>query len=212
MRALPSSVSIRRPRPISSSSLRNGSVPSCDRNWCSNTRPSRRWRISSPMAKAGWRMPPAADRDLAVAAALPSLTALLRHRATVQPGDRAYVALSDRGHEDAAITFAELDRRAAALASRLAEHAAPGSRALLLFPMGIECLVAFFGCLYAGLIGVPLMVPRRQSARDASVNILADCSPRLALTPAERLSGVRGDLVGRSHHADLEWLAVDAQP
>src|SRR5256885_2063065 len=138
MRALPSSVSIRRPRPISSSSLRNGSGPSCDRNWCSNTRPSRYWRISSPMAKAGWRMPPAADRDLAIVAALPSLTALLRHRAAMQPEDRAYVALSDRGQEDSTVTFAELDDRAMALARQIARRALPGERALLLFPMGIE--------------------------------------------------------------------------
>ncbi len=155
-------------------------------------------------------MPPAADSDLSVLAALPSLSALLRHRAAAQPNDRAYIALSDRGREDATITFAELDHRAAALASRLAKHAAPGSRALLLFPMGIECLVAFFGCLYAGIVGVPLMVPRRQSARDSSASILADCGPRLALTTAELLSGARGDLTGRFQHAGLEWLAVDA--
>jgi acyl-CoA synthetase (AMP-forming)/AMP-acid ligase II len=162
------------------------------------------------MAKAGWRMPPAADRDLAIVAALPSLTALLRHRAAVQPDDRAYVALSDRGQEDSTVTFAELDRRAAALASQIASRAFPGERALLLFPMGIECLVAFFGCLYAGIIAVPMMVPRRQTARDASASILADCNPRLALTTAELLSGARGDLTGRFQHAGLEWLAVDA--
>src|SRR4029077_15015405 len=76
-------------------------------------------------------------------------------------------------------------------------------------PMGIDCLVAFFACLHAGIIGVPMMVPRRQSARDASARILADCDPRLALTTAELLSGARGDLTGRFRHAGLEWLAVD---
>jgi acyl-CoA synthetase (AMP-forming)/AMP-acid ligase II len=154
-------------------------------------------------------MRPAADPDLSAIAALPSLTALLRHRAAVQPDDRAYVALSDRGHEDRTITFAELDRRAAALARQIAGRAASGERALLLFPMGIDCLVAFFACLHAGIIGVPMMVPRRQSARDASASILADCAPRLALTTAELLSGARGDLVDRFQHAGLEWIAVD---
>jgi acyl-CoA synthetase (AMP-forming)/AMP-acid ligase II len=157
-------------------------------------------------------MRPAADPDLSTIAALPSLTALLRHRAAVQPDDRAYVALSDRGHEDRTINFAELDRRAAALARQIAGRAASGERALLLFPMGIDCLVAFFACLYAGIIGVPMMVPRRQSARDASASILADCDPRLALTTAELLSGARGDLTGRFRHAGLEWLAVDTTP
>ena len=154
-------------------------------------------------------MRPAADPDLSAIAALPSLTALLRHRAAVQPDDRAYVALSDRGHEDRTITFAELDRRAAALARQIAGRAASGERALLLFPMGIDCLVALFACLYAGIIGVPMMVPRRQSARDASASILADCNPRLALTTAELLSGARGDLIGRFQHAGLEWIAAD---
>ena len=155
-------------------------------------------------------MPHPDEHELSVLAALPSLTALLRHRAAAQPDDRAYIALSGRGSEEAAITFGELDRRAAQLATRLAERAKPGDRALLLFPMGIECLVAFFACLYAGIIAVPIIVPRRQSTRDASGSIVADCEPRLALTTNELLSGARGDLVGRFRHAGLEWLAVDA--
>ena len=153
---------------------------------------------------------PAADRDTPRLADLPSLAAVLRFRATEQPNARAYVALSDRGREDAAVTFAELDRRAAALAQRLAARALPGERALLLFPIGIDCLVAFFGCLYAGIIAVPMMVPRRQSARDASSSILADCTPRLALTTAELADGARGDLLGRFRKAGLEFFAVDA--
>src|SRR5437764_5655506 len=161
------------------------------------------------MRKTEYRMPDPADRDPALIAALPSLTALLRHRATTQPDDRAYVALSDRGGEGSAIAFAELARRAAALATRIAKRAEPGARALLLFPMGIDCLVAFFACLYAGIIAVPMMVPRRQSTRDASRSILADCEPRLALTTSELLSGMRGDLVRRLNHAGLEWLATD---
>jgi len=136
-------------------------------------------------------MPAPADRDVALIAALPSLTALLRHRAVAQPDDRAYVALSDRGGEERTITFGELERRAATLAARIAKRAEPGARALLLFPMGIDFLIAFFACLYAGIIAVPVMVPRRQSTRDASRSILADCEPRLALTTSELLSGRR---------------------
>src|SRR5438045_4287695 len=163
----------------------------------------------SLMGKAEYRMPDPADRDPALIAALPSATATLPPRAPPQPGARAYGALSDRCGEGSAITFDELDRRAAALATRIAKRAEPGARALLLFPMGIDCLVSFFACLYAGVIAVPMMVPRRQSTRGASSSILADCEPRLALTTQELLSGMRGDLVGRLNYAGLEWLAVD---
>jgi acyl-CoA synthetase (AMP-forming)/AMP-acid ligase II len=138
-----------------------------------------------------------------------SLADLLRVRAASQPQDRAYVLLSDRGGEVAAISFADLDRRAAVLARRLAGSAAAGDRALLLFPMGIDCLVAFFGCLYAGIIAVPMMLPRRQSRRDASSAIVADCGPRLALTTTDVLGGARGNLRDRFPQQGLEWIAVD---
>jgi acyl-CoA synthetase (AMP-forming)/AMP-acid ligase II len=137
-----------------------------------------------------------------------SLADLLRHRARVQPDDRAYAVLSDRGREEAAITFAELCRRAERLAGRIAAQASPGERALLLCPNGIGFMVGFFGCVLAGVIAVPMMLPRRQSARDASAGICADCAPRLALAPTALIAGERGDLVGR-FPAGLGWLAVD---
>ena len=82
-------------------------------------------------------------------------------------------------------------RRGAGRADRGA--GAPGERALLLCPNGIGFMVGFFGCLLAGVIAVPMMLPRRQSARDASASIVADCTPRLALAPAALIAGERGD-------------------
>ena len=137
-----------------------------------------------------------------------SLTEVLRHRAAVQPDKRAYAVLSDRGQEEAAITFAELAGKAEDLARRIARRTAPGERALLLCPNGIGFMLGFFGCLLAGVIAVPMMLPRRQSARDASAGIVADCTPRLALAPAGLIAGERGDLVSR-FPPELEWLAVD---
>src|SRR5437870_2869516 len=62
------------------------------------------------------------------------------------------------------------------------------------------------------LSAVPMMVPRRQSARDASASILADCAPRLLLTTTELAEGARGDVLGRFREAGLDWLAIDAEP
>ena len=143
------------------------------------------------------------------ATAFGSLADLLRHRAAVQPDERAYVALSDRGGEEASLTFGELARQAGGLAARIAARAAPGERALLLCPNGIGFMVGFFGCILAGVIAVPMMLPRRRGARDASASILADCTPRLALAPRALIDGERGDLVGRFEADGLEWLAVD---
>ena len=60
-----------------------------------------------------------------------SLVTLLAKRAETQPDDPAYLFLSDRGTEEAALTFRELYEAAQALAVRLARVARPGDRAIL---------------------------------------------------------------------------------
>ena len=97
-----------------------------------------------------------------------SLVAVLEHRAATQSDERALIFLTDRGAE-AFLTFRELHDAANAVAKRLTAVAKPGDRALLVFPPGLEFIVAFFGCLIARVIAVPMMVPRRQSARDLSL-------------------------------------------
>ena len=85
----------------------------------------------------------------------------------------------------------------------------PGDRATLLFPPGLDFVVAFFGCLVAGVIAVPLMVPRRTAARDSSAAIIADCTPRIALSTSELLAA-RPDVADRFHGADFDWMTVSA--
>jgi acyl-CoA synthetase (AMP-forming)/AMP-acid ligase II len=136
-----------------------------------------------------------------------SLVALLAERARSQPCERAYAFLGDRGAEEAALTYGELHRAAQALAARLAGVAQRGDRAVLVFPPGLEFMVAFFGCLIAGIIAVPMMMPRRNSARDSSAAILANCEPVIALTTSA--FALRGDLKARFEREGLQWLAVD---
>jgi acyl-CoA synthetase (AMP-forming)/AMP-acid ligase II len=136
-----------------------------------------------------------------------SLVALLAERARSQADDRAYIFLNDRGSEEAALTYAELNDAARALAARLTKLVRPGDRALLVFPPGLEFMVAFFGCLIARVIAVPMMMPRRNSARDASAAILANCEPTVALTTSAFT--LRQDLQARFAHEGLQWLAVD---
>lgn len=136
-----------------------------------------------------------------------SLVTLLAERANSQPDARAYVFLSDRGAEEAALTFGELHAAARTLAARLQGVAKAGDRAMLVFPPGLEFIVGLFGCLMAGVIAVPMMMPRRQGARDASAAIIANCEPVIALTNAT--FAIRGDLQARFAREGLQWLAVD---
>ena len=139
-----------------------------------------------------------------------SFVDVLRRRAAEQPGDLAYVFLPDRGGERLSLTFAELDARAGTVAASLAEQANKGDRAVLLFSPGLDFIVAFFACILAGVVAVPMMVPRRASSRDASAAILADCSPRVAITRRDLLTDARPDLTERFRTELLDWVFVDS--
>ena len=132
-----------------------------------------------------------------------SFVDLLRSRERAQANKCAYVFLTELGVEESSITYAELCRRAHSLAFDLYQRCRPGDRALLVFAPGLDFLVAFFGCLVAGVIGVPMMVPRRQIGRDSGAAIVTDCAPRLVLTNAATLDR-RADLADRHPQKEID--------
>src|ERR1700676_2224538 len=139
-----------------------------------------------------------------------SLVTLLAQRAKSQPDDRAYVFVGDRGGEEAVITFAGLHDAAKAVAARLTKIARPGDRALLVFPPGLEFLVEILGGQLGRVVGVPMMMPRRQGARDSSAGIMANCQPAVALTNSA--FAIRKDLQARFLGERIQWLSVDLTP
>jgi acyl-CoA synthetase (AMP-forming)/AMP-acid ligase II len=137
-----------------------------------------------------------------------SLVDLLDRQVAERPDAKAFIFVPERGDAHLHLTYAELYHRVRGVAARLRQRTGKGDRALLLFPPGLEFVAAFFGCLLAGVIAVPLMVPRRTAARDSSAAIIADCSPEVALTTRELLKS-RPDIAERFGGAGIDWLAVD---
>ncbi|HEY4309301.1 MAG TPA: AMP-binding protein, partial [Pirellulales bacterium] len=88
-----------------------------------------------------------------------SLVELLEQRATLTPNAIAYVRLEDGRTESDSLTYAQMDRRARAIAVRLRLRYALGSRCMLLFTHSFDAMVAFMGCLYAGMVPVPIPAP-----------------------------------------------------
>ena len=92
-----------------------------------------------------------------------TLVELLQWRADRQPNHHGYTFLLNGKTESAPLSYSELDRQARAIAALLQQHQAEGERALLLYPQGLEVIAAFCGCLYAGVIAIP--VPPPESGR-----------------------------------------------
>src|SRR5262249_2170924 len=139
-----------------------------------------------------------------------SLVDILQHRAAAQPNDIGYIFLPDRGGAPIQLSYAKLYVRSRAVALRLAERGKKGDRAALLFPSGLHFFVTFLGCLIAGVIAVPMMIPRRDSTRDATAAILADCSPRFAISCHDLITGARPDLGERLANVGVERLLIDS--
>lgn len=128
---------------------------------------------------------------MAERAAAPPRLVLERLRDHVQaaPHHPAFTFLREDGRVDA-LSGAELLARIDADAARLAARAAPGERALLLYPPGLAFVTAFFACLRAGLVAVPAPLPRRAEGDARLRALLDDAAPTLALGPREVLTGL----------------------
>ncbi|MFI9505225.1 AMP-binding protein [Nocardia sp. NPDC052566] len=106
---------------------------------------------------------------------------LLRTRSEDCGERSAFVFLDEEGRRSDALTYRELDLRARAVAHRLTGIVAPGERALLLHPPGLDYVAAYFGCLYAGVIAVPLFPPQRNKAEHVDV-VARDCAASVVLS------------------------------
>jgi acyl-CoA synthetase (AMP-forming)/AMP-acid ligase II/acyl carrier protein len=134
----------------------------------------------------------------------PSFVAVLRRRAATEPDRVAYWSEFQGKSGGQALTYGALDRRARSLAVAIREQAAPGDRALLLFPSGLEFLTTFCGCLYAGVIAVPMFPPRPNRGLARLESILEDSGARLALTASPSSS-----FDSRSRWSGLRYLDTD---
>lgn len=111
-----------------------------------------------------------------------SFVDVLRDQAAARPGRTAFIFLENGETEADTLTFAELDRDARAIAALLQTRTAAGDRALLMYPPGLDFVRAFMGCLYAGLVAVPVYPPRRNRTIDRLKAVAADARTAIALT------------------------------
>jgi acyl-CoA synthetase (AMP-forming)/AMP-acid ligase II len=134
---------------------------------------------------------------------------LLVYRAQHQSNKTAYTFLEDGETEVDRLTYQELDRQARAIASQLQSLDAAGSRALLLYPPGLEFITAFLGCLYAGVVAVPAYPPRRNQNISRLQAILANAEATVALTTTSLLSSIESRFAESSELSKLHWLTTD---
>jgi acyl-CoA synthetase (AMP-forming)/AMP-acid ligase II len=111
---------------------------------------------------------------------------------------RQAIAILDRdGQEVEQATYAELDRRVRSVAAVLQQAISPGQRVMIMFPTGIDFVVGFFACAYAGVTGVPVPPPEAGLRHVSRLRgIVKDADPAAVLTTREVAESEVADELG----------------
>ncbi|MEM9482533.1 MAG: beta-ketoacyl synthase N-terminal-like domain-containing protein [Cyanobacteria bacterium P01_F01_bin.116] len=138
-----------------------------------------------------------------------TLVDLLSWQAGYQPDWFTYTFLEDSETNTVSLSNRELAQQVQAIGATLQRANAVGERVLLLLPPGLDYVAAFFGCLYAGSIAVPVYPPRPNRSASRLQAIVKDAQPSIVLTT----DSLSTSLQSRKNHSleldHLIWIAVD---
>ncbi|XP_043857580.1 disco-interacting protein 2 homolog A isoform X4 [Dromiciops gliroides] len=157
----------------------------------------------------------------------PSLLAALQRWGTTQPKAPCLTALDTTGRAVYTLTYGKLWSRSVKLAYTLLNKLTnknepllkPGDRVALVFPNSdpVMFMVAFYGCLLAELIPVPIEVPlTRKDAGSQQIGfLLGSCGVTLALTTDACQKGLpkapTGEVATFKGWPRLVWFVIDGK-
>lgn len=128
-----------------------------------------------------------------------TIVSLLFAHAQSIPNVVAFRYLQDLESSPKELSYKSLWQEAVAIAGFLRSVASPGSRIMLFFPPGMAYIKAFYGCLLAGMVAVPLYPPRRNIKSDRIFTVVQSCQSSVALTTQSELANVQASWDGQNN-------------
>lgn len=125
-------------------------------------------------------------------------------RANADPSLRLYSYLSDDKEKN--LSAAELVAKATAVGGCLQKLGMAGKPVLLTCRPGLEAIVGFFGCIFAGAIAVPLPRPSRKGRNERVKAVLKDCGAGAVLGFGQDEIPALAELTSASR---TPWLIVE---
>ncbi|TYQ27555.1 AMP-binding protein [Pseudanabaena sp. UWO311] len=133
----------------------------------------------------------------------------LQLRSQNQSSQNAFTFLVDGELDVFPMSYQDLDLQARAVAAQLQDLVPAGSRVLLCYPSGLEFISAFFGCLYAGAIAVPVPPPKRAQMQSRLRAIVNDAQPAVVLTTSALLDSLQQSWLSFPDLPVVQWMASD---
>ncbi len=116
-----------------------------------------------------------------------TIVSIARQRAAKHPDRKYIIFLTDGEEQEEILTYGELDRTAKQVACWLSENGVnKGDRALTILPNSLAFNQVFFGCLYGGVLAVPLSEPagpkQMRSYLETFVPTVKTAKPKILIT------------------------------
>ncbi|WP_196256322.1 AMP-binding protein [Burkholderia gladioli] len=135
---------------------------------------------------------------------------VVEQRAAVDPERSAYIVVGADGRENTRLTYGALHRRVEAYANAIDARGIEGARALMLYEPGIEFVVAFLGCLRAGVIVIPANIAKPgRTSWDRLVAIVRDSDATHILTEHSSVAKLRGWFATNTVLSALDLLCLE---
>ncbi|XP_062518678.1 disco-interacting protein 2 homolog C-like [Corticium candelabrum] len=144
-----------------------------------------------PALAEGRPMEPMAD-DRDGAGRYQFLSEVLRWRAQTTPDHVLFTLLNEKGAVARTMTCVQLMKKAERIGAACIERAnlSSGDHVTLLYPPGVELVVAFYGCLLVGLVPVPVrpLSPLNIATTLPTVKMIVEVSKSVAILTLQRIT------------------------
>jgi acyl-CoA synthetase (AMP-forming)/AMP-acid ligase II len=138
-----------------------------------------------------------------------TIASCLQSGAAAFPHKRAFCYLEDGCDTEVSYTYAALQTEVTALARYLREAGMAGHPVILLYPEGLAFIVAFLACQQAGVIAVPMFLPRGSRHMERLSHIVQNVGTRVILSTAGIADKVRAGLQGYPVYEHLHIIPTD---
>ncbi|MBE7324165.1 fatty acyl-AMP ligase [Nocardioides sp. Y6] len=137
-----------------------------------------------------------------------TLVSLVARGLASQPDRPVFTAVDAEGVVEATLTMADLDRKARLVAAALRTHGEAGDRVIVPLLGGVDFQVGFLGCLYAGMVAVPVPALEGKGSKGKGLarltSIITDCAPVAVL-----VSDAQGAEAATADLPDVPWVSVE---
>lgn len=138
-----------------------------------------------------------------------SLIDLLNHKVTEHPHKEAFKYLVNGEDEEVSISYDPFISEVKRIAAYLQGEGYTGKQALIMYPSGIEYITTFLGCLYAGVVAVPVYPPTLSRNLDRIKSIMLDASTNIILTTSQLYSKIVKHFSEETSSMSIKWICID---